>query len=145
MLFLQLFGVRAAAHSIHYRVENKGVSVRFFYSPDDSANDLTFEVLGPGDGIPHQKGRTDKNGFVSFLPDRAGKWIIKVSGESDHGCHGRQVEITVDKNLFVESFKKPPVATHTKLFVGLGFIFGIFGLLAMLKANNAKRNGSSSE
>ena len=86
-----------------------------------------------GDKIPHQKGRTDKNGVVSFLPDRQGKWLIKVSGESEHGIHGAQVKVQVNKSLLMESFKKPLVAIYTKLFVGLGFIMGIFGLWALLK------------
>ena len=67
----------ATAHTVNYQVENKGISARIFYSPDDPASYSQYEIFGPGDTIPHQKGRTDRNGFVSFLPDRQGKWIIK--------------------------------------------------------------------
>ena len=123
----------AIAHSVHYQVENKGISVRVFYAQDDLASYSQYEILGPGDKIPHQKGRTDKNGVVSFLPDRPGKWLIKVSGESEHGIHGIQIKVQVNKSLSMESFKKPLVAMYTKLFVGLGFIMGIFGLWALLK------------
>jgi nickel transport protein len=130
----------AIAHSIQYQVENKGISVRVFYSADDPASYSQYEVFGPGDKIPHQKGRTDKNGFVCFLPDRPGKWLIKVWGESDHGYHGAQIEVEVNKSLFMESFKKPLVATHTKLFVGISLILGIFGILALLKLRKIKGN-----
>lgn len=134
-LFL-LLGISslAGAHAIHYQVENRGVSARIFYAPKDPASYSACEVFGPGDKIPHQKGRTDKNGFVSFLPDRKGKWIIKVYGESEHGMHGAQIEVDVNENLFMESFNKPLVARYTKAFVGISFILAIFGLWALLRA-----------
>ena len=122
------------AHSIYYQVENKGISVRVFYAEDDPASYSAYEVFAPGDKIPHQKGRTDRNGFVSFLPDRQGRWVIKVYGESEHGMHGAVIEVNVNKNLFMDSFKKPLVARHTKFFVGMSCIFGIFGLWALLKS-----------
>lgn len=125
----------AEAHEIHYQVENKGISARIFYSADDPASYSQYEIFGPGDKIPHQKGRTDKNGFVSFLPDRAGVWIIKVLGDSDHGYHGVQIEVKVNEGMFMESFKKPLVAAHTKIFVGIGLIGWIFGVAALFRGN----------
>jgi len=124
----------ADAHTIHHQVENRGISARVFYAEDDPASYSQYEIFGPGDNIPHQKGRTDRNGFVSFLPDRKGKWIIKVYGESDHGFHGTQVEVDVNKNLFMESFKKPLVAQYTKAFVGISFLLALLGLWALLRA-----------
>lgn len=138
MLLLLIYS-GAEAHSIHYQVENKGISARIFYSPDDPASYSEYEIFGPGDKIPHQKGRTDKNGFVSFLPDRAGKWLIKVWGESDHGYHGTQIEITVNESLLMESFKKPLVATYTKAIVGLGIIGWMFGLWAIWRMRHIKK------
>lgn len=132
-MLLLMINSWAEAHSIHYQVENKGISVRIFYSPDEPASYSEYEIFGPGDKILYQKGRTDKNGVVSFLPDRPGKWLIKVSGESDHGFHGVQIEVKVNESLLMESFKKPLVAVHTKLLVGIGLILGIFGLWALLK------------
>ena len=132
----------AEAHSVQYQVENRGISVRVFYSADDPASYSQYEIFGPGDTITYQKGRTDKNGFVSFLPDRKGKWLIKIWGESDHGYHGAQIEVEVNKGLFMESFKKPLVATYTKAFVGVSLILAFFGAWALLKA---RRNWSADE
>lgn len=134
MMLLLLIYSGAEAHSIHYQVENKGISVRVFYSPEEPASYSQYEIFGPEDKIPYKKGRSDKNGFVSFLPDRAGKWIIKVSGESDHGHHGVQVEVIVNEGLYMETFKKPLMARYNMLIAGLGFIFGIFGLWTLLKS-----------
>lgn len=123
----------AEAHAIHYHVENKGISARIFYSPDDPASYSEYEIFGPGDTIPHKKGRTDKNGFVSFLPDRKGLWTIKAQGESYHGLHAVQIEISVGEGLFMEDFKKPLVATHTKAIVGIGLIGWVFGAIALYR------------
>jgi len=134
MLLLLIYS-GAEAHSVHYQVENKGISARIFYSADEPASYSQYEIFGPGDKIPHQKGRTDKNGFVSFLPDRAGVWIIKVFGESDHGYHGVQIEVRVNEGMFMESFKKPLVATHTKVIVGIGLMGWVFGAMALFRRN----------
>ena len=133
MLLLLIYSV-AEAHSVHYQVENKGISVRVFYAEDDPASYSSYEIFGPGDKIPHQKGRTDKNGFVSFLPDRKGNWVIKVFGESEHGMHGAQVVVDVNENLFMDSFKKPLVAKYTKAFVGISILLALFGLWALSRS-----------
>lgn len=138
VMLILLIGSGAKAHTVHYQVENKGISLRIFYGADDPAGYAAYELFGPGDTIPHQKGRTDKNGFVSFLPDRQGKWVIQVHGESDHGAHGARIEIEVDRNLFLESFKKPLVAQYTKIFVGVSFLLAFFGLWALLKSRRRK-------
>jgi len=131
----------AIAHSVHYNVENKGISARIFYSENDPASYSQYEIFGPGDTVPHQKGRTDRNGFVSFLPDRPGIWIINVHGESEHGLHGAQIKVEVNKSLFMESFKKPIVATYTKLFVGISFILCLFGIWALFVRKGKKPDG----
>lgn len=141
LLLLLLMYSGAEAHSVHYQVENRGISVRVFYAEDDPASYSAYEIFGPGDTIPHQKGRTDKNGFVSFLPDRKGQWIIKVSGESEHGMHGAQVEVDVGENLFMESFKKPLVAKYTQVFIGISFLLSLFGLWALVKSRRKGKEG----
>jgi nickel transport protein len=126
------------AHTVNYEVQQKGIAVRIFYAPEDPASYSGFEVFGPGDTLPHQTGRTDRNGFVSFVPDRQGVWKVKVLGESSHGYHGVTTEIKINKNLDLESFKKPLAATYSKLIVGISLIIGIFGLYALM-ASRKKR------
>jgi nickel transport protein len=122
------------AHTVNYEVQQKGIAVRIFYAADDPASYSEFEVFGPGDSLPHQTGRTDRNGFVSFVPDRQGVWKVKVLGESSHGYHGITTEVKVNKDLNLESFKKPLVAVYTKLVTGISLIIGLFGLYALLKS-----------
>jgi len=129
----------AEAHTVNYQVENKGLTVRVFYAQDDPASYCEYEVYGPGDEIPHQKGRTDKNGCVSFLPDRKGTWKVKVWGESEHGFHGTDVSVEVGEGLMLKGFKKPLVATHLKLFVGVSLIFGLFGIITLWRNWRGKK------
>jgi nickel transport protein len=133
ILFTCLWSAFAEAHTINYQVENRGISARVFYAGDEPASYSQYELFSPGDRIPHQKGRTDRNGFVSFLPDRKGKWIIKVYGEAEHGIHAAQIEVNVNENLFMDSFRKPLVAQYTKGFVGGSIVLALFGGWALLR------------
>jgi nickel transport protein len=130
----------ALAHSVHYEVQPKGISVRIFYAANDPAGYSGYEIYGPGDAEAYQVGRTDKAGIVSFLPDRAGLWKIKVLGESSHGFHGVTIEVKVDQSFQLESFSKPLVAQYTKVIVGVSVIFGLFGIYALWRS---KKNPSS--
>ncbi len=142
---LLLMSSGAEAHAVHYQVENRGISARIFYAEDDPASYSSYEIFGPGDRIPHQKGRTDKNGFVSFLPDRQGKWVINVYGESEHGMHGARIEVDVNENLFMESFKKPLVAQYTKAFVGISIFLALFGVWALLRTRKREKTEDGSK
>ncbi|MBI5585280.1 MAG: hypothetical protein HY892_15820 [Deltaproteobacteria bacterium] len=122
------------AHTVNYEVQQQGIAVRAFYGPEDPAGYSAYEVFGPGDTLPHQTGRTDKNGFISFVPDRRGAWQVKVLGESSHGFHGVTIEVQVDQDLHLESFKKPLAAAYTKLVTGLSLIIGLFGLYALFRS-----------
>lgn len=132
---------RADAHSVNYKVERTtAVVVKVFYSNREVASYSGYEVFAPGDDQPYMKGRTDRNGFLAFMPDRAGRWSVKVTGESEHGFHGATIEVNVDQAMQVESFDQPLVATHTRLFVGIGVIAGIFGVVAMLRRRKGGRD-----
>ncbi len=131
-------------HSISYQVQEKGIAVRAFYSARDPAGYSQYEIWGPGDreDLPHQTGRTDRNGFLAFVPDRLGTWKIRLWGESSHGYHGFTTEVKVDKELGLESFSKPLLAAHTKLITGLSLIFGIFGIYAFLRSRRRQERGT---
>ncbi|MHB8790436.1 MAG: hypothetical protein ACYDBT_11205 [Desulfobulbaceae bacterium] len=133
MLFLGLFLAAApwaGAHSINYQVEAKGMAVRAYYSATDPAAYSEYELFGPDDQEPHQIGRTDRNGYIGFVPDRPGIWKLQVWGESTHGFHGVTTEITVDKALDLKGFNKPLVAAYTKYVTGISLIIGLFGIYA---------------
>jgi nickel transport protein len=141
-LFTAIASPCAHAHSIHYEVKQAGMAVRAFYSEKDPAAYSQYELFGPGDKEPHQTGRTDKNGYVGFVPDRPGTWKLQVWGESSHGFHGVATEIRVDQAMGLEGFSKPLVATYTKAVTGISIAFGLFGLYS-LWASRRKVAGES--
>jgi nickel transport protein len=125
----------ALAHTIHYQVQPQtGIAVRSYYSAQDPVRFSQYELFGPGDQEPYQTGKTDRNGYLGFVPDRPGTWKLQVWGESTHGFHGVTTEIVVDQTISLESFSQPLVATHTKLITGVSVAFGLFGLYAMWTA-----------
>jgi nickel transport protein len=124
----------ALGHTVNYDVQQKGTAVRIFYTALDPASYSDYEVYGPGDTLPHQTGRTDKNGFATFVPDRPGSWKVKVLGESSHGFHGVTIDVTVTDTLDLKTFSKPLVATSTKLITGISLIVGLFGIYALIKS-----------
>ena len=131
---LSVFQAAAHGHTINYDVQQKAIAVRIFYAADDPASYSQYEVYGPGDALPHQTGRTDKNGFVAFVPERPGLWRIKVLGESTHGFHGVTVEVNVNESLDLKSFSKPLAATNTKLVIGVSLVFGLFGIYSLIRS-----------
>lgn len=130
------------AHTVNYDVQQKTVAaIKVFYTAEDPASYAEFEVYPPeGGDLPYQTGRTDKNGFASFIPDKQGAWKVKVLGESAHGYHGVMVEVKVDKDLNLESFKKPLVAQYSKFITGISVIFGLFGIYALMASRKKQKN-----
>jgi nickel transport protein len=141
-----LWSREGLAHTIQYHVEQQvGIAVRAYYSADDPVSYSEYELHGPGDEEPHQIGRTDRNGYLAFVPDRQGTWRLQVWGESTHGFHGVTTEIVVDEALALESFSRPLVATHTKLITGISVAFGLFGLWALWTSRRKTMAGQDSD
>jgi len=144
-LFLILFSApiwataTLEAHTVNYEVQQKGLAVKVFYAQNDPASYSEYEIFGPGDKLPHQTGRADKNGFITFLPDRQGTWKVKVLGESSHGFHGVSIDMKTDKDFNLESFNKPLAATYSKLVTGISLIIGLFGIYALLRSRKNKK------
>lgn len=122
-----------SAHSVSHVVSNHGVSVKIFYAEDDPLSYSLYEIYKPNDKIAFAKGRTDRNGVVSFLPDEIGEWKIKVLGESDHGYHGKVIILTIDRNMAIQNFSQAPIEKYQKVVTGISIIFGLFGLLLMMR------------
>jgi hypothetical protein len=56
--------------------------------------DAAFSVLPPGADNPAQSGATDKNGCLSFKPDRTGTWRVRLS---DVDGQGATVTVDIDR------------------------------------------------
>lgn len=83
----------AAAHEVLHTIERgRAVAVRAYLADGEALAYREYEVFSPADEkVPHQKGRTDRAGWLAFVPDAAGAWRVRVSDGTGHG-----LEITVD-------------------------------------------------
>jgi nickel transport protein len=131
-LWYFIFCPNLFAHEVNYQVKGaQGICVSFFFAGGEPMNYAEVEVYAPNEEIVFQKARTDKNGIFCFMPDKAGTWKIITKGETEHGMHGAKVEIKIKEDLSIEGFKKPLVATHTKVFIALGVVGWLVGLVGI--------------
>lgn len=77
----------AGAHEVMCQVQRgPAVALRAFFPDGEALAYAEAEVYSPADPkIPHWKGRTDRNGWLAFVPDAAGKWRVRVIAATGHG------------------------------------------------------------
>ena len=70
----------ALAHETLHEVERgKAIAVKAYFADGEVLAYTAYEVYSPADPkIPYQKGRTDRSGWLAFVPDAPGKWRVKV-------------------------------------------------------------------
>jgi len=84
---LGLAAAPALAHeTLHEIQRGKAVAVKAYFADGEVLAYRAYEVYSPADSeIPYQKGRTDRSGWVAFVPDAPGKWRVKVIDDTGHG------------------------------------------------------------
>jgi len=94
-----LLAAPALAHeTLHELDRARAIAVRAFESDGEPLGDAAWEVYSPADPrAPWQRGRTDRNGWLSFVPDAPGRWRVRVIEPAGHGL-----------DLFVEAGAAAP-------------------------------------
>ncbi len=123
------------AHEVLHEVERgRAIAVRVHYADGEGLAYVEAEVFSPKDArIPHWKGRTDRNGFVSFVPDAPGTWRVRVVDSTGHG-----LDATVDVPAGGEAVapdrgaSASPLAVQLRPLLGVAAIALVFGLLVLL-------------
>jgi nickel transport protein len=119
--------VQAAAHDLQHSIdEGTAVSVKLFFADGSKFDFESYEVYRAGDEIPFQVGRTDAQGRVVFLPDRAGTWRIKAFSEDGHGA---DFSFSTGVEGAVGDASRPFLERHLRIVVGVSVILGVFGLV----------------
>lgn len=134
-LFAALLGLAigppvAIAHGLRHEIaRGEAVIVLLYHEEGDPFANEAYEVYAPGGLPPHQVGRTDAAGRLSFLPDRAGAWRIKVFSEDGHG-----LDIAIDAapgQVALGGPSRPLIERFARPIAGAGLILGAFGVLAL--------------
>lgn len=131
LVFLLLLAASAAlnAHELHYTAASgEAVVLRVFYADAKGFAFEAYEISRDGEALPVQVGRTDAQGRIAFLPDGAGTWRLKAFTEDGHGL---DVRFTTDAAAQLDALDKPFYERHARILVGVGLIFGVFGLLSL--------------
>jgi nickel transport protein len=142
LLLLIFFPSVLSAHEVLHTIEkNKAYAVKVYFADGEEMSYAEFEIYSPEDPkIPYQKGRTDRSGYLSFVPDANGKWRVKVFEQSGHG---QDVEIDTGGMDLSSSFQKSDssnIAFYLRPVIGVSVIVLIFSLLYWI--NKKKRKTS---
>ena len=113
-------------HEIEHRVSKADAVVVTIHYPDRRPFAFEkYEIYREGEKKPFQTGETDAGGRLAFLPDGEGEWLVKAFSRDGHGV---EVRLSTDEASVVESVDRPLVDRYPRLFVGLGLLFGLFGI-----------------
>jgi nickel transport protein len=86
-LVAALVAGRAFAHEVLATIERgRAIAVKAFYPDGEPLAYAEFQVFSPADAkIPYQKGRTDRSGYLAFVPNLSGNWHVRVGEATGHG------------------------------------------------------------
>jgi len=123
--------VPALAHeTLHEVARGKAIAVKAYFVDGEVLAYTAYEVYSPADPkIPYQKGRTDRGGWLAFVPDAPGPWRVKVIDETGHG-----LDLQVDAEAPGAAQAPAAGAVSTAAFVlrpllGLAAIGAVFAAL----------------
>jgi len=133
----------ASAHEVLHTVERgRAVAVKAYFADGEAMAYAEFVVFSPSDAkIPYQKGRTDRSGYLAFVPDATGSWHVKVMGPDGHGL---DVDVTVDGTDGQSKQALSSAAIASWAFVvrpllGAAIIAVLFGALMLLYRKRGHR------
>jgi nickel transport protein len=132
----------AAHEALHEVRRGEAIAVKAYFADGEVLAYAAYEVYSPSDpAIPHQKGRTDRNGWLAFVPDAPGRWRVKVVEEAGHGLH---LEVEVGAPAAAAGGAAPAGPASSLAFVlrplaGLAAIGAVFAALYLTH----RRRGSA--
>ena len=136
-VIIWLLAARAYAHEVLHTVERgRAIALKAFFADGEALAYVEYEVYSPADPrIPYQKGRTDRGGYLAFVPDKSGRWRVKVADASGHGLD-LEIPVTTDKGQAAATSRQDE-ALFTAAFVlrpmiGLAIIAAIFSALTLI-------------
>lgn len=129
----------AAAHEILHTVERgRAIAVHAHFPDGEDLAYCEYEVFSPADGrIAHQKGRTDRSGWLAFVPDSPGSWRVKIADATGHG-----IELYVDAATAAEPRGTDPLSSLSFVLRPIAGIVAIGAVFAALLALHRRKGAS---
>lgn len=117
------------AHEIQHEVSKADAVVVTLAYADGAPFALErYEIYRVGAEGPFQTGETDGAGRLMFLPDGEAEWLVKAFSRDGHGV---EIRLTTDEASLVETVDRPWVDRYPRFALGLGLIFGLFGIVTL--------------
>lgn len=133
-LLLSLFlSLNVFAHGVFHNIVEGAVGIRITAPNNIAIDNAKITIYAPESSLPFTKGKTDLNGNFAFIPDSHGNWRVDIDVPSDHGSHLKSFNITIDENQKAKEFEKTPYDRYLNIVSALGFLFGIFGIISLLR------------
>ncbi|AXH12637.1 hypothetical protein [Halarcobacter bivalviorum] len=140
-LFLSLLlSATVFAHGVFHNIVDGAVAIRVTAPNNIAIDNAKITIYAPESSLPFTKGKTDLNGNFAFVPDSHGKWKVDIDVPSDHGSHLKSFHVTIDEKQNVKEFEKTPYDRYLNIISALGFLFGIFGIISLLKTRKKDTN-----
>lgn len=133
----------ASAHEVLHDIERgRAIAVKAFFADGEPLPYVEYAVFSPADArIPYQKGRTDRSGYVAFVPDVPGAWHVHVADASGHGV---DVDVAVTSPMpscepSVASAGIRSWAFALRPLLGVLVVAAIFGTLLVIYRKRTRR------
>jgi nickel transport protein len=127
----------AHAHEVLHTIERgTAIAVKVFFADGEALAYTEYQVFSPTDArIPYQKGRSDRSGYVAFVPDTPGAWRVKVADATGHGLD-LVVDVVSPEGESARPARQgmPMVSWAFALrpILGVALIAGLFAVLVLL-------------
>jgi nickel transport protein len=133
LLLLALAPAAASGHEVLHRVASgRAIAVQAFEPDGEPLAACEYQVFSPADpGTPWATGRTDRAGWLAFVPAIEGAWRVRVIDPTGHG-----LDLAVPAGAAEVPRSAGDAARGAgllRLLAGAAAIGAVFGLLALLR------------
>lgn len=146
VIFL-LFSANSFAHALHIFAQYDGTTIsgKAYYSDQTPAAETYVEAVRMGETEPAVYGKTDREGRFSLPFTQDGTFNVIIEG-----AEGHRAEMVVQKlanqplsSSELQLVREEIAQLKDKIYLrdilgGIGYILGIFGLVALLKTRKEK-------
>lgn len=132
LLAAALFAGAVSAHEVKLEQSSQSATVlRLSYADGQPLAFEAYELYLPGKETPEQVGRTNAQGQIVFLPGASAEWRVKAFSSDGHGIDQKLRLSTMPSAVQISPAAESGLSRGSLLLVGLGIIFGLFGLLQL--------------